>query len=59
MTRIIIDHELYGERSIFNSLAEAQAAIRLCGGDFAETELSISGTNVVDEHNNIIGEIEA
>lgn len=53
---IVIDHEAYGMRTEFASLAEAQAAIRECGIDFADATLTLRGSHVYDELGRCVGE---
>lgn len=56
-TKIIIDHEHYGSRSVFNSIEEAQSAVRACGSDFTGTVFTVRGTDVLDEDGLIVGEV--
>lgn len=44
---IIIDNERYGVRSEFETLAEANAAIRACGSGFETTELAVRADGMV------------
>lgn len=56
---IVIDHERYGERSEFATLAEAQQAIRDCGPEFAGTTLDIHGGNAIyNELGDCVGRID-
>lgn len=57
MKTYIIDHESYGARSEFASLPEAQETIRGCGGDFAATELTERGGDILDETGAVIGSV--
>ena len=54
---IVIDSARYGDSAAFESLDQAQDAIRACGGDFAETALEIVGDEVRDETGERIGRI--
>jgi hypothetical protein len=55
----IIDHDLYGERSEFFTLAEAQQAIRDRGPEFASTTLDIQGGNAIyNELGDCVGRID-
>jgi len=58
--RIIIDHELYGERTEFETLAEAQAALRDCdsgSGEWAGITLRIVGDAVRNEDGAEVGQV--
>ena len=55
--KYVIDDEMYGVRSEFASLAEAQAAIRACGRDFADVVLRDNGCGIYDERDQRIGEV--
>lgn len=55
--RYIIDHESYGEQTEFDSLEEAQKAIRACGDGFADVTLRDDGQWVFNECNDIVGEV--
>ena len=57
MARFVIDHERYGDRTEFASLADALAAIHACGDDFTSTELFESGSQILDERGDVVGEI--
>ena len=46
--RFVIDHEMFGDRAEFSSLAAAQTAIRACGYDFREVSLLQRGESIVD-----------
>ena len=48
---IIIDHEMFGVASEFDSLEEAQRCIRLCGDGFRDVELKIGHDGIVYEKN--------
>ena len=56
--RVIIDHESYGVLTVFENLDEAQSQIRDCGGDFSDTTFYLSGTDVIDDRNEIVGRLE-
>lgn len=54
--KVIINHEKYGERSIFESLEEAKAAIRSCGPGFEDVELDpAEGAYVEDQDGDVVG----
>ena len=58
-SRVIIDHERYGERQEFRTIEEAQAAIRECGPEFAGVTLRILGTDAIyDEREECVGRLE-
>jgi hypothetical protein len=54
---ITIDHERFGARQEFATLAEAQAAIRACGPEFAGVTLIQSpGSDLIyDERGECVG----
>ena len=52
-----INHERYGERTLFSSMHEAQFAIRQCGPEFSNTVLAVCGLNIVDQRCEVIGRI--
>jgi len=54
---IVIDHEAYGERSVFDDLDDAHKAVHACGDDFADTVFEIQGDDVYDEQGNCVGEV--
>jgi len=54
---IVIDHEMYGQRTEFNSVEEAQEAVRACGDDFATTEFRQTGEFIYDERRNVVGTV--
>lgn len=53
----VINHERYGEQTVFNSLEEAQATIRACGPEFAATELTKRLGDIVDERGDVVGSV--
>ena len=53
--QIEIDHEIYGDATRFDSLDEAQSAIRACGEDFARTTLAVRGTEIINEDGLVVG----
>jgi hypothetical protein len=55
---VIIDHERYGARTEFSSVAEAQTAIRESGPEFAATTLSESHGRVYDQREEIVGTVD-
>ena len=63
-TKYIIDHEAYGIRSEFSSLAEAEQAMRQCGPDWLQTRFversNRAGTQmeIIDERGRTVGWVE-
>lgn len=55
--RIVIDHERFGVRSEFATLAQAQAAIRECGPEFAGVTLEEHGCDVMDDRGEVVGRV--
>ena len=55
--RYVIDHERYGVRTEFGTLAEALQTIRDCGPEFADTTLTIRGDEIVDDRGDVVGTI--
>ncbi len=58
-TIIIVDNPRYGDRTEFSNLAEAQAAIRECGPEFAGVELTVGEGLVYDDFGEAIGHVGA
>jgi len=56
-TIYVIDSEVYGECTDFDTLEEAEASIRACGDDFAGTVLREVGRAIRDERDNTVGYI--
>lgn len=54
-TSIVIEHERFGDRQTFDSLGDAQSALRECGDEFAGVALSIRGDRVIDERGEVVG----
>ena len=55
--RIVIDHDLYGERTEFADIHEAEKTIRELGNEFSDVELAIRGYDVVNETGVIVGKL--
>lgn len=48
----------YGDTLEFSSLADAERAVRACGGDFAQTTLTVrGGTRIYDERGERVGDV--
>ena len=55
----VICHEQYGDETEFDSLDEAQQAIRDCGPDFAGTTLRRTSDNLIrNERDEIVGDVQ-
>lgn len=55
----VIDHEAYGpDATEFDSLEQAQFALRACGNDFAETTLDVFANVIQNERGQIVGYVE-
>jgi hypothetical protein len=52
---ITIDDELYGERTEFATIAEAQQAIRDCGPEFSATVLYAVGERIYNQGGQQVG----
>lgn len=52
----VIDSPRYGERTGFNSLEEAEDAIRECGEEFESVSLFMRGSRIVNENGETVGE---
>ena len=57
LTKILIDHERFGERMEFTTLAAAEAAIRECGPEFATAALTQNGCAIYDERAECVGRV--
>jgi len=52
---VIIDHERFGLRVDFRTVAEAQCEIRECGPEFSTVALEVRGDEIYDERGDRVG----
>ena len=55
--KYIIDHELYGERMEFDSIAEAEKAINACFSNELPASLTETADGIKNEQGKIVGYI--
>jgi len=56
---IVIDFDRYGDRMEFNTIGDAQAALRACGEEWLEITLSLHGDDIVNEAGQVVGCVKA
>jgi hypothetical protein len=49
----------YGDTIDFDTLEEAQATVRACGGDFSSVTLAVRHPDIIDESGEVVGQVVA
>ena len=55
MSRVIINHERYGDKTVFATIEDAEAAIRDCGPEFESVSLALFGDAIYDDRQECVG----